>query len=82
MAKNKNTELGTLDLYTWNWVGYGYNSCLASSRRQAISKARKMGKPTVAGGMQVTLVPDLKTLRKVTAAEMVAIDRSWASLFD
>lgn len=72
MANNKNVELGTLDLYTWNWIGYGYNSCMASSRRQAISKARKMSH---------TLVPDLKTLRKVTAAEMVEIDRSWASYF-
>jgi len=68
-------------LYTWNWIGGGYNSCMARSRTEAISKAREMGKPTE-GGMTVTLVPDPKTLRQVTAAEMVEIDRSWASYCD
>ena len=77
----KNIELGTLDLYTWNWIGGGYNSCMARSRTEAIRKAREMGKPT-AGGMTVTLVPNLDTLRQVTAAEMVEIDRSWRSACD
>ena len=79
MAKAKN-ELGTLDLYTWNWIGGGYNSCMARNRKEAISKAREMGKPGSA--RQVTLVPNLDTLRQVTAAEMVEIDRSWASYCD
>jgi len=81
MAKAKNIELGTLDLYTWNWMGGGYNSCMARNRKEAISKAGEMGKPNP-GGMQVTLVPNLGTLRQVTAAEMVEIDRSWASYCD
>ena len=80
MAKAKDIELGTLDLYTWNWIGGGYNSCMARSRTEAIRKAREMGKPSAA--RQVTLVPALETLRQVTAAEMVEIDRSWRSAFD
>ena len=79
MAKAKN-ELGTLDLYTWNWIGGGYNSCMARNRKEAISKAREMGKSKAA--RHVTLVPALETLRQVTAAEMVEIDRSWASACD
>lgn len=76
----KDIELGTLDLYTWNWIGGGYNSCMARSRTEAIRKAREMGMPR--GGMTVTLVPALETLRQVTATEMVEIDRSWRSACD
>lgn len=79
MAKN-NGNLGNLDLYTWNWIGGGYNSCMARNRKEAISKAREMGKSKAA--RQVTLVPNLDTLRQVTATEMVEIDRSWASYCD
>ena len=67
-------------LYTWNWINGGYNSCTARSRTEAIRKAREMGQPR--GGMTVTLVPALETLRQVTATEMVEIDRSWASYCD
>ena len=80
MANSKNVELGTLDLYTWNWIGGGYNSCMARNRKEAISKAREIGKSGSA--RYVTLVPNLDTLRQVTAAEMVEIDRSWRSYCD
>jgi hypothetical protein len=69
----KNIELGTLDIYTWNWTAGGYNSCMAQNRTEAIRKAH---------AMTDRLMPDLKTLRKVTAAEMVEIDRSWSSACD
>lgn len=69
------------EIWTWDWVGGGYNSCMARSREEAIRKAREIGKPT-SGGMSVTLVPNLHSLRQVSSQEMSAIDRSWASACD
>ena len=31
-------------LYKWNWVGGGYNQCRADSDRQALMRAREIGK--------------------------------------
>lgn len=67
--------------WTWNWEGGGYNSCIASSREEALAKAIEKGKP-VHGGMKSALVPVESTLRSVSAEEMAAIDRSWAGAFD
>jgi hypothetical protein len=60
-------------LYTWNWLGGGYNSCTARTRAEAIQKAH---------AMTDRLMPDLKTLRIVTPEEMAAIARDMRTLFD
>ena len=39
MYKGKN-------LYKWNWVGGGYNQVRADSKREALKRARAIGKPT------------------------------------
>ena len=39
MDKGKN-------LYKWNWVGGGYNQVRADSKREALKRARAIGKPT------------------------------------
>jgi hypothetical protein len=62
--------------WTWEWIGGGYNSCTASSREEALSKAMEM----TTGPAR--LVPDISTIRPVTDAEMRAIERSWAAAFD
>jgi hypothetical protein len=67
------------NIYTWNWKTGGYNSCTARNLSDAKRKADTMGTPR--GGMKVRLVPDPTSFRKVTASEMDAVDRSWASAF-
>jgi hypothetical protein len=67
-------------IYTWNWTTGGYNSCAARTFAEAKCKADSMGTPRA--GMKVRLVPDPKSFRKVTAAEMAALDRAWAAAFD
>ncbi len=32
-------------LYKWNWVGGGYNQVRADSKREALKRARAIGKP-------------------------------------
>ncbi len=70
----------TNKIWTWNWVGGGYNSCLAKSRDEAVKLAIELGTPKWEG--RVVLVPDLKTFKAVTPAEMNEIDRHWAPYFD
>jgi len=63
--------------WTWNWHSGGYNSCrisVAPTLREAKLRATELG-----GGR---LFADPQTFRKVTTAEMAAIDRSWAAAFD
>ena len=31
-------------LYSWNWVGGGYNQCRANNKREALKRARAIGK--------------------------------------
>ena len=31
-------------LYSWNWVGGGYNQCRADNKREAMKRARAIGK--------------------------------------
>ncbi len=49
------------NLYSWNWVGGGYNQCRADNKRQALKCAKEIGK--LANGKQ--LVVDEKSLHKV-----------------
>ncbi len=57
-------------LWSWQWVNGGFNSCFAHTKDEAILKAKVMGMP-VAKGMQVTLVPDEKTF----SSDYVVYDR-------
>ena len=51
-------------LYKWNWVGGGYNQCRADSKRQALMRARAMGKPSP-GVKRKPLVVDYLSLKRV-----------------
>jgi hypothetical protein len=50
-------------LYKWNWVGGGYNQVNADSKRQALMRAREIGKPSKEGGLK--LVVDYLSLKRV-----------------
>jgi hypothetical protein len=62
-------------LWTWTWLGGGYNSCSASSRKEALGLACEMGRKC---GLNVNEA----SLKSVTPEEMNAIDKSWFSCFD
>lgn len=49
-------------LYSWNWVGGGYNQCRADSDRQALMRAREIGKGS---GDCKELVVDYLSLKRV-----------------
>ena len=49
-------------LYKWNWVGGGYNQCRADSDRQALMRAREIGKGS---GDCKELVVDYLSLKRV-----------------
>ena len=51
-------------LYKWNWVGGGYNQCRADNDRQALMRARAMGKPSP-GVNRKPLVVDYLSLKRV-----------------
>ena len=51
-------------LYSWNWVGGGYNQCRANNKREAMKRARAIGKPS-AGVMRKVLKVDEKSLVRV-----------------
>jgi hypothetical protein len=57
MYKGKN-------LYKWNWVGGGYNQVRADSKREAMKRARAIGKPSE-GVMRKALKVDEKSLVRV-----------------
>lgn len=40
-------------LYSWNWVGGGYNQCRADSKRQALRCAKEIGEPSGDGGIRL-----------------------------
>lgn len=63
-----------MDLWIWNWVGGGYNSCRAATREEALEKAKKQAGDTI-------LVVDEKTLHIGTQAELNRLDAQYASLF-
>ena len=46
------------NLYKWNWVGGGYNQCRADSKREAMKRARAMGKPSPGVSRQVLKVDE------------------------
>lgn len=60
-----------MNLWIWNWIGGGYNSCLASSREEALKNAA-----TIAG--KTTLRVDENTLRIGSNRELESINRSYA----
>ena len=71
--------------WTWNWKNGGYNSCSISEAptlKAAKAKAAAIGAPDPNNTRSVRLVAEAGSFRQVTTAEMVAIDRSWASAFD
>ena len=81
--KNPSTPTAEpLTFWTWQWISGGYNSVsvdVAPDRWDAIHHAVSMC-PGTDGRKK--LVPDLATFKQVTTKEMVAIDRSWSSMFD
>ena len=58
----------TNQLYVWNWVGGGYNSCRASSPEEALEKAN---------GITMKLTVDETTLRPCTWEEFLAEEKRW-----
>jgi hypothetical protein len=64
----------TKKLWYFEWKGGGYNSVLATSKKQAIKLATEMGKPS--GGMTVTLIPIPSTFT-TDQKKQVAMDRKW-----
>lgn len=44
------------NLWSWEWIGGGFNSCHANSKEEAIQKAYEMG--VAKGHREVTLLPD------------------------
>ena len=51
-------------LYKWNWVGGGYNQCRADNKREALKRARALGRPSEGCDRQV-LVVDAQSLYRV-----------------
>jgi len=51
-------------LYTWNWVGGGYNQCRADNKREAMKRAKALGKPSP-GVSRKLLKVDEKSLVRV-----------------
>jgi len=51
------------NLYKWNWVGGGYNQVRADSKREAMKRARAIGRP--AEGSSRILKVDEKSLVRV-----------------
>lgn len=41
------------NLYSWNWVGGGYNQVRADNKRQALKRAKEIGKPSEEGGLKL-----------------------------
>jgi hypothetical protein len=57
MYKGKN-------LYKWNWAGGGYNQVRANSKREAMKRARAIGRPEE-GSSRMLLKVDEKSLVRV-----------------
>lgn len=62
---------------TWlfNWIGGGYNTVRASTREEALRKAKELAPRT-------KLVVDEETLHVATDAEVRAWDKRYAGMFD
>ena len=56
------------NLYSWNWVGGGYNQVRADSRREALRRAREIGRPSEEGS-RVVLEVDERSLYRVRNEE-------------
>ena len=65
----------TEKLWIWNWIGGGYNSTRASSRKEALAKAKAMTGGTV-------LLVNEKTLHVGTQEERDRLDAQYAGMFD
>ena len=55
-------------LYSWNWVGGGYNQCRANSKREALKRARAIGRPPE-GSNRIVLKVDEKSLYRVNSEQ-------------
>ncbi len=60
MRKGKVMNYQGKNLYKWTWVGGGYNQVNADTKRQALQRAREIGKPTAGGRKLVVNVASLK----------------------
>ena len=56
------------NLYKWNWVGGGYNQCRADSKREAMKRARAIGRPDE-GSSRMLLKVDEKSLVRVKSEQ-------------
>lgn len=54
-----------LPLWSFNWIGGGYNQVRAVSRADAFAEAVKLGTPSPQHPNHLTLVPDLHSMRQV-----------------
>ncbi len=55
-------------LYSWNWVGGGYNQCRANNKREAMKRARAIGRPEE-GSNRMVLKVDEKSLVRVKSEQ-------------
>jgi len=68
--------IGTYRLYFWNWVGGGYNTCLALSKKEALEIAREKGAPSLKVSVG-TLVSGKKAQRQSDKH-----DKMYVGMFD
>ena len=75
----------TKTLYAWHWMNGGYNSCMATSREDAIAQGNALGAPRAfSGGVTNTLTVNPATIRVGAAAEKFVAeqDRFYAGMFN
>ena len=60
--------------WLFNWMGGGYNTVNASTRAEALQKAKTLG---MGDGHRTTLVVNEGSLRQASQAEIDAEDRHW-----
>lgn len=73
-------------LYAWHWEQGGYNSCLALSRQEAITKGNATGAPRELspGRFTIALTVAVSSLKEGTAARKFVDeqDHRYAGMFD
>lgn len=67
--------------YFFLWKGGGYNSVMATSKKEALQKATEMGKGNDV--RKVTLVPDADSLKRDADYKLTfEMDKAYAGMFD
>lgn len=67
--------------YFFRWRGGGYNSVMATSKKEALQKAFEMGRGN--GVRTVTLVPDVKSVKRDADYKLTfEMDKIYAGMFD